>query len=167
MIYLLSDYHNVAEVRMHRLRIETKVRLDGNSVIVAVTCYGKQTERDEQLPEVLDISQFFTAIHTSGRYPLFTCGCGVFGCGGYYVDVECTRDAWILKNRYASTFDPDNAPLIEECEYHIPWEDVKKAAHEIRDLLKISRQGKPGITISVGYVIDITEFSDVEIKTYA
>lgn len=35
----------------------------------------------------LDEEVFFKSLLTPGRYPMFTCTCGIFGCGGYYVEV--------------------------------------------------------------------------------
>ncbi len=90
-----------------------------------------------RMPYVLDNYVFFkTAIHTSGRLPLFTCGCGYFGCGGYYVDVECTDEAWILRNRY----DPNTEELQQEFEYRISWEQVKQVADTIIAELRTIKQ---------------------------
>lgn len=37
--------------------------------------------------EVLVVEEFFNTLLRPGIYPLFTCSCGIFGCGGYYVEV--------------------------------------------------------------------------------
>jgi len=59
----------------------------------AIGVYATLTLNYAPLTYVLDIDQFFEAIALTSwspvRLPLFTCICGVFGCGGYYVDVEC------------------------------------------------------------------------------
>lgn len=90
---------------------------------------------DSKMDDILDIAVFFQAIKDGGRYPLFTCICGCFGCGGYYVDIECTDDAWIMKNK----FHPHNKEvLVEEFEYHFPWARVYMVATQIKDhLLRI------------------------------
>lgn len=39
------------------------------------------------------VEVFFDTLVHRGKFPLFTCTCGIFGCGGYYVDVyynDCT-----------------------------------------------------------------------------
>ncbi|MBI5930607.1 MAG: hypothetical protein HY862_14965 [Chloroflexi bacterium] len=95
---------------------------------------------DSRMPYVLDWYQFFTyAIHTNGRIPLFNCQCGFFGCGGYYVDVECTDEAWILRNRY----DPNTEKLQQEFEYRISWEQVKQVADTMIAELRTIKQQEP------------------------
>ncbi|WP_411347613.1 hypothetical protein [Paenibacillus sp. WLX2291] len=37
--------------------------------------------------EILVVEEFFNTLLRPGIYPLFTCSCGIFGCGGYYVEV--------------------------------------------------------------------------------
>ncbi|WP_334076638.1 hypothetical protein [Paenibacillus sanfengchensis] len=37
--------------------------------------------------EVFVVDVFFQSLLAPGKYPMFTCTCGIFGCGGYYVDV--------------------------------------------------------------------------------
>src|SRR5918911_3209724 len=68
--------------------------------------YASAVVNGQELPEVLDIDVFFEALAGTGVLPLFTCTCGVFGCGGYYIGVARTAEAWIWRNRYA----PDDAP---------------------------------------------------------
>ena len=53
----------------------------------ALGLYASAVVNGQELPEVLDIDVFFEALTGSGPLPLFTCTCGVFGCGGYYVGV--------------------------------------------------------------------------------
>ena len=36
----------------------------------------------EDMPGFLNIEPFFAIKEAHGLVPLFTCGCGVFGCGG-------------------------------------------------------------------------------------
>ncbi|WP_340007223.1 hypothetical protein MHH52_05815 [Paenibacillus sp. FSL K6-0276] len=37
--------------------------------------------------EVFVEDVFFESLLNPGEYPMFICTCGIFGCGGYYVDV--------------------------------------------------------------------------------
>lgn len=82
--------------------------------------------------DILDIDEFFHAIEQSGRYPLFTCQCGCFGCSGYYVDVECAENEWILRNK----FDPLSEEMVEESEYRISWRNIYTVATKLRDFIR-------------------------------
>src|SRR5579872_4127979 len=62
--------------------------------------YAAAVVNGQELPEVLDIGVFFGALTGAGVRPLFTCTCGVFGCGGYYIGGARTAEAWIWRNRY-------------------------------------------------------------------
>jgi hypothetical protein len=96
----------------------------------------------EQLPEVFAPCAMLRAIVQSGRYPLFTCTCGIFGCGGYWVDVECSMDAWIWRNGYypADEDEPEEQSLLYKFEYRIPWSQVQTAIVEIRDAILTLRE---------------------------
>ncbi|WP_240480079.1 hypothetical protein [Paenibacillus fonticola] len=37
--------------------------------------------------EVFVEEEFFKSLLHPGKYPMFTCTCGIFGCGGYHVEV--------------------------------------------------------------------------------
>lgn len=79
----------------------------------------------------LDVDAFFVSLGSDGYYPLFTCECGTFGCGGYYVEVHHDHDGINLINAYAplSQLDPDE--IINEFHYHLDWEDVLALGEEI------------------------------------
>lgn len=91
------------------------------------------------MPEWFEYCEFLGATQQSGRYALFTCSCGIFGCGGYWVDVECTEDAWVLRNGFApyDADEPEEQVLIFAFEYRIPWEQVVAAIAQIRAALLI------------------------------
>ena len=115
---------------------------DSTAIAIIVTINA------HELPDILDIDEFFKAIQESGRFPLFTCGCGHFECSGYYVDLVCTATAWVLRNRYH----PHNEQLMEEFEYHIPWQQVRTAAQEIVNYLQALHVQYPHHEITAGVV---------------
>lgn len=49
--------------------------------------------------EIFVESVFFQSLLHPGKFPMFTCTCGIFGCGGYYVDVLHTNTTvtWITE----------------------------------------------------------------------
>jgi len=102
---------------------------------------------ERKMEDILDIEVFFQAIESSGRYPLFTCDCGCFGCGGYYVDIECTEDAWIMRNKYHPH---DEEELVEEFEYHFRWAHVYMVATQIKDYIIQVGETYPGTLLASG-----------------
>jgi hypothetical protein len=115
-----------------------------NSIAIAIIV----TINARELPDILDVDEFFKAMQKSGRFPLFTCGCDHFGCSGYYIDVVCTATAWVLRNRYH----PHNEQLMETFEYHIPWQQVRTAAQEIVNYLQALHVQYPHHEITAGVV---------------
>ncbi|HUY76302.1 MAG TPA: hypothetical protein VMV29_06000 [Ktedonobacterales bacterium] len=83
-----------------------------------------------RMPNVFDLAAWFPAIAEDGLAPLFTCGCSIFGCGGYNVDIERTPDAWVWRNRYAPITRSDFAEWFGE---PIPWDRVRPWLHTPRD----------------------------------
>jgi hypothetical protein len=45
--------------------------------------------------EVFVIDEFFNSLLYPAKYPMFTCTCGIFGCGGYYVEVRHVEETVI------------------------------------------------------------------------
>ncbi|WP_055106876.1 hypothetical protein [Paenibacillus ihumii] len=56
---------------------------------------GNKLDQDEVFVE----EEFFKSLLHPGKYPMFTCTCGIFGCGGYYVEVihEDKSVIWITE----------------------------------------------------------------------
>lgn len=102
------------------------------SPIRGISLYANVYVDRKEWADILDIDEFFHAIEQSGRYPLFTCGCGCFGCSGYYVDVECAENEWILRNKY----DPLSEEIVEESETRFSWRNVYTEATKIRDCIR-------------------------------
>jgi len=61
---------------------------------------GHKLDKDEVF--VKDV--FFESLRNPGKYPMFTCTCGIFGCGGYYVDVV-HKDKTIIWTTHQSPFE--------------------------------------------------------------
>jgi hypothetical protein len=110
---------------MDNLSIEIELsELSGYSMEVVAFVNGRR------LPRCLDPCILVAATKETGRVPLFTCECGEFGCGGYWVDVEPTVEAWIWRNAYVG---PE--PFLR-FEYRIPWRQVDEAIDEIRSAMQ-------------------------------
>src|SRR5262245_26939165 len=98
----------------------------------------------EPMPQCLDPFEFLPATQRGGRLPLFTCECGEFGCGGYYVDVECTPEAWVLRNAYVGSNPRPFMPFV--C--RIAWADVARAAGKVLDALRTAAERWPDTRVA-------------------
>ncbi|WP_219836078.1 hypothetical protein [Paenibacillus sp. R14(2021)] len=45
-----------------------------------------------ELDDVFVLEDYFKSLNHEGKYPMFTCSCGIFGCGGFYVHVTHSKD---------------------------------------------------------------------------
>ncbi|MFU1795607.1 hypothetical protein ACM1RC_17230 [Paenibacillus azoreducens] len=59
--------------------------------IISLYINGDKLDEDEVFVE----EEFFKSLLSPRKYPMFTCTCGVFGCGGYYVEVIHESDELI------------------------------------------------------------------------
>jgi hypothetical protein len=111
--------------------------------------YAAAVVNGQELPEVLDIDVFFGALTGTGVLPLFTCTCGVFGCGGYYIGVAHTADAWIWRNRYPPDDAPNPAHVMEVGELRFAWPQVRAVATDLLATLHGLQRDKPGVRLMV------------------
>ncbi len=102
---------------------------------------------DNDLPGILNIEAFFVIKESNGLVPLFTCGCGDFECGGFYVNISCTDTALILQNSYHRV----NRSLQSEFEYHLDWQQVSTMAQEIFIYLQKLHMRDPQAYVTTGY----------------
>lgn len=124
------------------IELEQGNPLDSSAIFIQVNINGKD------LPKILNIEKFFALKERDGLVPLFTCGCGDFGCGGYYVDVSRTDTALILRNSYHRF----NRSLQSAFEYHLDWKEVKGIAEEIIAYLQKLQELNPQIFVTNAYV---------------
>ncbi|SRR5579883_2394583 len=109
----------------------------------ALGLYASAVVNGQELAEVLDIDVFFEALTGNGPLPLFTCICGVFGCGDYYIGVAHGVDARIWRNRYA----PNPAHVIEVGELRFAWPEVRTVATDLLAMLHTLQREKPGVRL--------------------
>jgi hypothetical protein len=140
---------------MDRIKITIKQEsVDDGAIFVRVQI------NDNELPGILNVESFFAIKQENELIPLFTCGCGDFGCRGYYVNVSCTNTALILHNSYHRF----NQSLESEFEYQLDWQQVRVVAEEIISYLEKIQQRNPKAYVITGYggenLIDhLTDFS--------
>ena len=119
-------------------------QIDDGAMFVGVQINGND------MPGILNVEAFFAIKKDHERVPLFTCGCGDFDCGGYYVDVSCTDTAFILCNSYHRF----NQSLESKFEYQLDWQQVGDIAEEILTYLEKIDERNPRAFITTGYFQD-------------
>jgi hypothetical protein len=115
--------------------------VDESALFIQVAINGNS------LPGILNTEAFFALKEHNGRVPLFTCGCGEFGCGGYYVNVSTAESALILRNSY-HRFDHS---LQSTFEYQLDWSQIRSIAEEILAYLQQIQVRNPDAYVTVGY----------------
>ena len=106
----------------------------GNNLIAICV---KVTLENMNMPDILEIDGLFEAIQSEGKKPVFTCGCGNFGCGGYYIEVIHTQDGVRLINGY----EPLNQDILKhKFEKYLSWKDIYMILDEV--LAYLSELGK-------------------------
>jgi hypothetical protein len=79
---------------------------------------------DVQMKDILDIDGLFTSIVEDGFQPLFTCACGSFSCGGYYVKIVRELDGIRMINSYKPKDIPSESDLMDTFDFKMSWEDL-------------------------------------------
>jgi hypothetical protein len=125
-------------------RIEITIEqesVDDGAIFIMVQINGND------LPGILNVEAFFAIKQENELVPLFTCGCGDFGCGGYYVNVSCNETDVILRNGYHRF----NQSLESAFEYQLDWPQVRDIAEEILTYLEKIHERNPKAYITSGY----------------
>jgi hypothetical protein len=124
------------------------------------------------LPDVLDVDEFFKSLSidllptrrsgkrsrlpSAQRYPLFNCTCGVFGCGGYYVDVIIRTDGLIWENIYA-TLDKHQEPFAR-WRYVFSWDNIREISGELIAAIHGAQAQSPSGEVRYGDTgVEVTE----------
>lgn len=78
--------------------------------------------------EVFVVEEFFKSLLNPGVYPLFTCTCGIFGCGGYYVEVihEAERVIWLTEQ---SPF--DDRTIESSNKFIFSWDQIIEFSRDL------------------------------------
>lgn len=106
--------------------------------------------KEVKMEDILDVDVLFLAIQEQGYLPLFTCSCGNFSCGGYYVKVSHLDGGICFSNRYKPVDNPSEVDLIEPFECELPWKELYFVASEIYDKLIEISKSYPGYEIGCG-----------------
>ncbi|MFS0873981.1 MULTISPECIES: hypothetical protein [Paenibacillus] len=83
---------------------------------VVVYANNRKINQDEE--EVFVIDEFFNSLAKQGEVPMYTCSCGNFECGGFYINVMYKKDIVIWKTEQRPvqkfTFSKINVLLFAE-----------------------------------------------------
>lgn len=129
---------------------EANLALDGYVFTVTAIVNGRS------LPDWLDVDEFFSSLHQSGRLPIFNCSCGCLGCGGYYMDVHAEARSVTWANRYKT--DGKREAPFDDCFYRFAREDIRNAAGELLATLYTITGQNPGAEVRSGTTgVDLAE----------
>ncbi|MBE0339529.1 MAG: hypothetical protein ACQEXV_00535 [Bacillota bacterium] len=67
-----------------------------------IIIYANELRLNEDEDEVFVITEFFNSLAQQGKFPMYTCSCGIFGCGGFYVNVLYEKDTVIWDTEQSS-----------------------------------------------------------------
>ncbi|KIL34239.1 hypothetical protein SD71_21635 [Cohnella kolymensis] len=112
----------------------------GNKLI---SIYSTLSIEEDQLSNILDIEVYFRSINQSGVFPLITCSCGSFGCGGTEVTISKDQDSriWRINNK----------------EYILTRQEIKTIGMQLIEyILKIKNEYKDYLICSGTYGEDIS-----------
>ncbi|MFC3801923.1 hypothetical protein [Cohnella sp. GCM10012308] len=89
----------IVDVSKRYKNISKHKRILAPEILESVYLLVNEVKINEDADEVFVISEFFNSLATDGKFPMFTCSCGVFGCGGFYIDVHHKRRivTWITE----------------------------------------------------------------------
>jgi hypothetical protein len=104
----------------------------------------------QKMKDILDIDGLFMMIESEGFIPLFTCSCGSFGCGGYYINVSHNIDGLILNNKYKPVNNPTENDLFEIFQNDLSWEDLYFIASEVYEYISDLVEKHPGYGVCSG-----------------
>lgn len=88
-----------------------------------------------EMKDIINIDGLFNIVDNAGYQPLFTCNCGDFGCGGYYVKVLHKDDGVRIINSYDPRVNPSEESLRDNFEFEISWEDLYIISSSVYDYL--------------------------------
>ncbi len=108
--------------------------------------------------DILDVDVFFASLSTPGISPLFTCDCGFFGCGGYYVRIQHNEQGYVLSNSYKPYDVWDENNQISSFHFQFSWEEIYQFGLEVYALLMEIHSMDRNVEISSGaYGLNLVE----------
>ncbi|WP_312522686.1 hypothetical protein [Anaerospora sp.] len=130
-----------------------KLNFDSEESVASSTLISLFIEveiKDVKMEDILDVDVLFLAIQEQGYLPLFTCSCGNFSCGGYYVKVSHLDGGICFSDRYKPVDNPSEADLIEPFECELSWKELYLVASEVYDKLIEISKSYPSYEIGCG-----------------
>lgn len=78
--------------------------------------------------ELFVVEEFFKSLLNPGKYPLFTCTCGIFGCGGYYVEIIHEDESVIWLTEQSPI---DDRTVKSSNKFVFPWDQIINFSEEL------------------------------------
>jgi len=112
----------------------------------------------KKMPDIIDIDELFSIVSEDGYIPVFTCSCGSFGCGGYYIRIFKKDKGLVLKNSYRPVENPAERDIISTFQYEISWKELYALLREVYEKCREVRNAFPACGMCSGaYGKDISK----------
>lgn len=119
----------------HKYRNLTRHHGEVVSIIdwkIGLVINGEQCDNEEMFV----VEQFFNSLLHPGEYPMFTCTCGIFGCGGYYVNVSHTSEGILWSTERTPFKEFSELPHLNRTIFHFTWEGIVSVAQQFLSQLE-------------------------------
>ena len=107
MICKLLNKHNFDELRVEvnvdvskkYINVSKHKRILTPVVNETIILYVNEARLNEDDEEIFVVTEFFKSLTQQGEFPMFTCSCGNFGCGGFYIKVNYKNQCVLWKTQ--------------------------------------------------------------------
>jgi hypothetical protein len=139
-----KEYKNISK---HKRVLSPVIKWD-----ISLYINGHKLDRNEVFVE--DV--FFESLLNPGEYPMFTCTCGIFGCGGYYVGVAHDNETMIWTTQQ-SPF--EDITLKSTNRFVFSWSNIIDFTEEL--ILGLEELKDLMISNELDFRFDIGKYKDV------
>ncbi|CAH1207358.1 hypothetical protein PAECIP111892_02859 [Paenibacillus auburnensis] len=109
MICKLLNGHNFDKLRVEvnvdvskkYINVSKHKRILIPVIIETINLYVNEVRLNED-DEIFVVTEFFKSLAQQGEFPMFTCSCGNFGCGGFYIKVNYKNQCVLWETEQAT-----------------------------------------------------------------
>ncbi|MEK5489141.1 hypothetical protein MKZ24_00140 [Paenibacillus sp. FSL R7-0297] len=96
------NFEMLVDISKKYTNISKQKRVLAPVVTSTISLYVNGLRLNEDEGEVFVVTEFFESLTRQGRIPMYTCSCGIFGCGGFYIDVLYKKETVIWGTEQAT-----------------------------------------------------------------
>ncbi len=117
---------------------------------------------DKKLDDVFVIDCFFDSLFKEDTYPMFTCTCGVFGCGGYYVKVTNSEVGMIWETQQSPFVDAPVEEVNKSFNFIFSWSNIINFAEDL--ILNLKKLNNLRIENKLDAIIDEIHVYEINVE---